>query len=123
MLKNNSSSEIAWISTTCGFILLFSGVVTGPLFDYGFYRPLLLIGSLLEVLGLMTLSVSTTYYQVLLSQGVCIGLGGGMLYIPSIAAAAYNLQEFRRAKLMGIIASGVGIGTLHNSKQLYGDES
>jgi len=122
LLSNQSSSDIAWISTTCGFILLFSGLATGPLFDYGFLRPLLFIGSLLEVFGLMMLSVSTTYYQVFLSQGICIGLGGGLLYIPSIAAAAYSLQECRRAKFMGVIASGVGVGPFHPPTLRYCDE-
>jgi MFS family permease len=92
--------------------LLFSGLVTGPLFDYGFLRPLLLIGSLLEVFGLMMISLSSNYYQVFLSQGICVGLGGGMLYVPSVAAAAFSLQEFRRAKFMGLIVSATGIGTL-----------
>ncbi|CRG83865.1 Multidrug resistance protein MdtL [Talaromyces islandicus] len=110
LLPEKSSSEIAWISTICAFILLVSGLITGPLFDYGYLRPLLLVGSLLEVFGLMMVSLSTEYYQLFLSQGICVGIGGGMLYIPSIAAAAASLQEFRRAKFIGLIASATGIG-------------
>ena len=112
LLLDYSPSDIAWISTICAFIILFSGVVTGPLFDYGYLRPLLLVGSLVEVFGLMMVSLSKEYYQVFLSQGICIGLGGGMLYIPSIASAAAGLEEGRRAKFMGLIASATGIGTL-----------
>ena len=111
LLVEKSSSDIAWIATTCAFILLFSGVITGPLFDYGYLRPLLLIGSLLEVFGLMMLSLCTQYYQVFLAQGICIGIGGGMLYIPSIAAAAASLQEKRRAKFIGLVSSATGVGT------------
>lgn len=114
LLPDKSSSEIAWISTTCAFILLFSGIVTGSLFDYGFLRSLLFAGSLLEVFGLMMLSISSEYYQVFLSQGICVGLGGGMLYVPSIAATAFSLQDFRRAKFIGLIASATGVGTLEN---------
>jgi MFS family permease len=117
LLPEKSSSDIAWISTVCAFILLFSGLVTGPLLDYGYLRPLLFLGSLLEVFGLMMISLSTEYYHVFLSQGICVGLGGGMLYIPSIAAAAASLQDFRRAKFMGLIASATGIGMLHSQKE------
>ncbi|KIM93550.1 hypothetical protein OIDMADRAFT_137595 [Oidiodendron maius Zn] len=108
LLKNHTPSSLAWISTVSAFILLFSGLVTGPLFDYGFLRPLLFFGSLLEIFGLMMLSVSTEYYQVFPSQGICVGLGGGMIFIPSIAAAAFSLQEFRRAKFISIISSATG---------------
>jgi MFS family permease len=90
--------------------MLFSGLVTGTLFDYGYLRPLLLWGSLLEVFGLMMTSFSTQYYQLFLAQGICVGLGGGMLYIPTIAAAATGIQQFRRAKFIGLIASATGIG-------------
>ncbi|KAL2822231.1 putative MFS monocarboxylate transporter [Aspergillus cavernicola] len=107
---DRSSSEISWISTVSGFLLLFSGIITGPMYDYGYLRPLVVAGSLLEVFGLMMVSLSTQYYQVFLSQGICIGLGGGMLYVPSIAAAAASLQEFRRAKFIGLIASATGVG-------------
>lgn len=110
LLPAESSSRLAWISTTCAFILLFSGLVTGPLFDHGYLRPLLLTGSILEVFGLMMLSISTEYWQVFLSQGICVGLGGGLLFIPSVAAAALSLQDFRRAKFIGVISSATGVG-------------
>jgi MFS family permease len=110
LLPDMSSSNIAWISTTCAFILLFSGIITGPLCDYGYMRPLLFFGSLVEVFGLMMLSLSTEYYQIFLSQGICVGIGGGMLYIPAIASAAGSLEEKRRAKFIGLIASATGIG-------------
>ena len=109
-MTEKSSSDIAWIATTCAFILLFSGIVTGPLFDHGYLRSLLVAGSILEVFGIMMLSLSTEYYQVFLSQGICIGIGGGLLYIPSIAAAAASFDASKRARMMGLIVSATGIG-------------
>ncbi|OKL64269.1 hypothetical protein UA08_00935 [Talaromyces atroroseus] len=110
LLPDRTASDIAWISTVSAFMMLFSGLITGTLFDYGYLRPLLFWGSLLEVFGLMMVSLSTKYYQLFLAQGICTGLGGGMLYIPAIAAAAAGLQQFRRAKFIGLIASATGIG-------------
>ncbi|KAI1170287.1 putative MFS monocarboxylate transporter [Nemania sp. FL0916] len=111
LLKGQSSSKISWISTTCAFFVLATGVVTGPLFDHGYYRPLLVVGSLLEVVGLMVLSLSTEYYQVFLSQALCIGVGGGIIFTPSVAAASAAIPNPKtRARAMGLIASGSSIG-------------
>jgi MFS family permease len=110
MLPEQSASSLSWISTTSAFILLASGLVTGPLFDYGYLRPLLVIGSLLEVFGLMMLSVSTQYYQVFLSQGICVGLGAGIIFVPSLSAVAVSLDDARRSKVIGLVSSATGIG-------------
>ncbi|KAI1824022.1 putative MFS monocarboxylate transporter [Xylaria intraflava] len=111
LIRDYSSSDIAWISTTCAFILLSAGVVTGPLYDYGFYRVILLSGSLLQVVGLMLLSLSTQYYQLFLCHAVCVGLGAGVVFTPSVAAAAACLPDpTTRAKAMGLMASGSSIG-------------
>ncbi len=55
-------------------------------------------------------SLAREYYQVILAQGVCIGLGGGMLYVPSIAAVSASFEEAKRPLIVGIIGSGAGIG-------------
>lgn len=88
-----------------------SGLVTGPLYDHGYLRALLVGGSLLEILGLMMMSLAREYYQVFLAQAVCLGLGGGMVYVPSIAAAAAaSIGEAKRPLVIGVVASGSGIG-------------
>lgn len=63
--------------------MLFSGIITGKLFDeYGPAIPLG-IGSLLHVFGIMMISLSTTYYQILLSQAVCSGIGASLIFFPA----------------------------------------
>lgn len=62
LLSSHSSSAITWIATTSGFLLLFSGLLSGPLYDRGYLRPLLVGGSLLEILGLMMTSLAREYY-------------------------------------------------------------
>lgn len=101
-----------------GFLLLFSGIITGPLYDHGYLRTLLVCGSLLETLGLMMTSLAREYYQVFLAQGVCVGLGGGMVYVPSMAAASAMFGEAKRPLVIGIIGSGAGIG---KSRALFRD--
>ena len=111
LLSDYSSSTISWISTTCALILLSAGIVTGPLYDGGFYTALLLSGSLLQVFGLMMVAQSTQYYQLFLSQAICVGLGAGIAFTPSVAAAAASFtNNATRARLMGLMACGSSIG-------------
>lgn len=67
------------------WLLILVGVLSGPLFDLGYFRPMLYLGNFLVVFGIMMLSLCTKYWQVFLAQGVCMGLGAGLLYIPSLA--------------------------------------
>ncbi|KAI1325560.1 MFS transporter, MCP family, solute carrier family 16, member 10 [Xylariaceae sp. FL0255] len=108
-LPQYSSSAISWIGTVQGALLILLGLLSGPLFDLGYYRLLLYTGSLLTVVGMMTLSLSTEYYQVLLSQGVCVGLGCGMLYIPTLSLVGDTFKT-KRAVAMGLVTSGIALG-------------
>lgn len=111
LLRNHTSSSVSWISTTCAFILMSGGIVTGPLYDYGLFKELLLFGSLLQVFGIMMISLSTKYYQLFLSQAICVGLGAGIIFTPSVAAAAACFtNNATRAKAMGLMACGSSIG-------------
>lgn len=85
------------------------GVIAGPLFDAGYFSILISIGSFLLVFGLMMTSLSTEYYQIILAQGICAGMGTGFLFLPSVALLP---QYFRRKRALanGIAASGSSIG-------------
>jgi len=85
------------------------GVLSGPLFDLGYFRPMLYAGNVLVVLGIMMLSLCKEYWQVFLSQGVCMGLGAGLLYLPSVALVGIWFER-RRALAMGIVMSGIAVG-------------
>jgi predicted MFS family arabinose efflux permease len=64
------------------------------------------------------LSLSQEYYQLFLSQAICIGLGTGIVFTPSVAAAAACLTDTAtRAKAMGLMACGSSIG-MYGTKHL-----
>lgn len=118
LLPDQPSSNVSWISTTSAFLLLAPGLVSGPLFDRGFYRSLLLCGSIFEVFGLLMLSLSTKYYQLMICQGILVGIGAGTVFIPSVAAAAACLPNpATRARAMGLAACGSGVGTLSPTRE------
>lgn len=109
LLPTSSPSSISWIGTVQAWLLIMIGVLSGPLFDIGYFRPMLYIGNFLVVFGIMTLSLCTQYWQVFLTQGVCMGLGAGLLYIPSLALVGIWFER-RRALAMGIVMSGIAVG-------------
>lgn len=68
-----------------------------------------MIGSFLHVFGLMMASLSTQYYQVLLSQGVCSAIGVSLIFQPanSVIPSWFNKK---RGAAYGIVTSGSSIG-------------
>ncbi|KAJ3546416.1 hypothetical protein NM208_g2018 [Fusarium decemcellulare] len=109
LLASTPSTTIAWVGTLQGVILIMGGVVTGPIFDRGYFRELLIIGTIVTVFGVMMLSLAHHYYQVLLAQGVCIGIGSAILYVPSISLVASRFQR-RRALAVFFATSGTAVG-------------
>jgi MFS family permease len=105
LLPNSSSSSISWIGSIQGFLLLFVGGLSGPVFDAGYFHTLITTGSFLVVFGMMMTSVGTEYYQILLSQGICVGLGCGCLFVPSVAIVSTYFTT-HRAIALGIATTG-----------------
>ncbi|KAJ6451780.1 MFS general substrate transporter [Mycena sanguinolenta] len=114
-LTQSSSSAISWIGSINAFILISGGLISGRLFDRGYFRFLVYGGCLLQILSLFMLSLCKRekIYQIFLAQGIGAGLGAGMVYIPSIAVVSHYFKN-RRALAMTIVASGSSLGaTVH----------
>lgn len=108
-LKAYSGSSISWIGTFQSFLLMFTGIFVGPVFDLGYHRELLYLGGFLTVFGMMMLSLATRYYQIFLAQGLCVGLGCGIVYVPSLALVATSFTT-RRPIAVALVSSGTSIG-------------
>lgn len=104
-----SSSDIAWVGSLQSFLLMLFGVVTGPLFDAGYFRWLISFGNIMLPFGLMMTSLSTKFWHLILAQGVVIGLASGCLFVPSVAILPQYFQK-KRGLANGIAASGSSIG-------------
>ncbi|GIK02396.1 hypothetical protein Aspvir_006449 [Aspergillus viridinutans] len=109
LLSNVSSSSIAWIGSLQSFLLMLFGVVTGPLFDAGYFRALVIFGSVVLPFGLMMTSISSQYWHLILCQGICIGLAAGCLFVPSVAILPQYFKR-KRGLANGLAASGSSIG-------------
>ncbi|KAI1810299.1 putative monocarboxylate permease [Poronia punctata] len=109
-LSQVPTDQIAWVGTIQGVLLIFGGVITGPIYDQGYMRSLLFAGTFFTLLGVMTLSLATRYYQVLLAQGFCVGIGGGILYVPSLAHVSSSFGPKYRPLAVSIATAGTAIG-------------
>ncbi|KAI1105737.1 MFS general substrate transporter [Jackrogersella minutella] len=109
LLKTSTSSDISWIGSLQGALLMLGGVVSGPLFDAGHFHALTAAGLFLVLFGLFMTSLCASYWQVLLAQGVCVGLGCGFLFLPSAAILSQYFAR-RRALVLGIQSAGSPIG-------------
>lgn len=118
VLFNKSSSDISWIGAIQSYMVLLIGLVSGPIYDRGYLRTLLITGGFLIVFGNMMLSLCTTYWQVLLSQGFCVGIGAGCLFVPAVAILpAYFSKKLGLA--VGLAASGSSFGGIIYPIVLY----
>lgn len=104
-----SSSNISWVGSIQAFLVLVTGLISGPLYDRGLLRVLIYVGSFMIVFGHMMLSLCTEYWQVVLSQGICIGLGAGLMFTPAVTV----LQSYFTTRIglaSGLAAAGSSLG-------------
>ncbi|KAF2133619.1 MFS general substrate transporter [Dothidotthia symphoricarpi CBS 119687] len=109
MLASTSPSAISWVGSIQAFLLLVVGALTGPLFDRGYLRALIFGGTVLLLIGQMMLSLCHEYWQVLLAQAFCIGIGAGALFTPAVAILSQYFST-RVGMAIGIAASGSSVG-------------
>ncbi|KAL8671883.1 MAG: hypothetical protein Q9168_003636 [Polycauliona sp. 1 TL-2023] len=104
-----SPSDISWIGSVQIFLLFFVGTVSGRSSDAGLFRPTFVLGSIFLLVGVFMTSLSTTYLQLFLAQGVCTGLGNGLIFCPALALLSTYFSS-KRALAIGFGASGAATG-------------
>ncbi|WFD00411.1 hypothetical protein MYAM1_003160 [Malassezia yamatoensis] len=110
-LASEGASRISWIGSVQACILMVSGVITGPLFDLGYYRSLLVAGTILSVFAVMMTSICKEYWQVMLAQAVCMGIGNGCLFVPCVGILSTYFSR-KRSLAVGMASSGSSLGAV-----------
>ncbi|KAF9691274.1 hypothetical protein EKO04_010774 [Ascochyta lentis] len=108
---HQARSDIAWVGSIAVFLLFFMGIVSGSLTDAGYFRATTIAGAVLVVLGTFMTSLTRTYWQIILAQGLCTGLGNGLLLTPMMTLITTYFRR-RLALVMGIAACGSVTGGL-----------
>jgi hypothetical protein len=105
-------STISWIGSVQIFLLFVLGGLTGHATDHGYFIHLYVLGSALQLLGIFAASAASgTFWQLMLSQGICLGLGNGCVFCPALAVLAPYWSK-RRMIAIGIAACGSATGGL-----------
>lgn len=126
----STPSNVAWIGSFQLFMVFAMGLPAGKLFDAGYFHHIQIAGALLFVFScvyylrtepyeLMTLIHNrlfmlslvdiSKYYQIFLSQGVGVGIGCGLMFLPALSIQAHHWKK-RRALAMGIVLTGSSFG-------------
>ena len=113
-----SSANISWIGSIQSFLLQITGIIAGPIYDRGYLRLLLVTGSFMIVFGYMMLSLCTEYWQALLAQAFCIGIGSGLLFVPTVSLIPTWFST-HIGLAVGIASSGSSLGGVIYSIVLY----
>lgn len=86
--------------------------------DAGYFRAVFLLGTVLLGVGIFAISVCSEYWHFLLAQGLCLGIGHGCLFCPTLAVLSTYLLR-RRALALGIAACGSVTGGLVSRVSQY----
>lgn len=104
-------SDITWIGSIEIFLIFFIGTFAGRALDAGYFRPIFICGVTLSILGTFMSSISTTYWQLFLSQGICIGVGDALMFTPTIGLVSTYFSR-RRSMVLAFTACGAATGSM-----------
>ncbi|KXT05631.1 hypothetical protein AC578_5651 [Pseudocercospora eumusae] len=104
-----SASTVSWIGSVQNFLTFLLGCFSGRLLDAGFFLPTLIVGATIQILGIFFMSLSTKYWQLMITQGIMTGLGGGLFFTPSVGLIGTYFST-RRAMAIGIVTTGNSAG-------------
>ncbi|OJJ05086.1 hypothetical protein ASPVEDRAFT_55096 [Aspergillus versicolor CBS 583.65] len=111
LLSDESPSAVSWVGSIQATLIVMVGLVSGPLVDLGHLRILIVSGNFLIVFGMMMTSLASEYYQVILAQGFCVGIGGGIAYIPALVVISMYFTT-KRPIAIGCASIGSSVGSV-----------
>ncbi|TQV91266.1 MFS monocarboxylate transporter [Cordyceps javanica] len=105
------ASDVSWIGSVQVFLLFFVGVFSGRAADAGYFGLTWGAGAGLAVLGIFASSFGSQYWQLLLSQGLCMGVGCGLMFCPVVSLIPTYFSR-HRCLAVGLAGAGSAVGGL-----------
>ncbi|KAJ8105699.1 hypothetical protein OPT61_g10022 [Boeremia exigua] len=102
-------SVISWIGSVQACLVFGLGIFSGRALDRGWFRPTVALGIVVQLVGIFTMSVARNYWQLLLTQGFCTGIGGGIFFVPIMGVCATYFAK-KKAMALGMVTSGTAMG-------------
>ncbi|KAH6630875.1 major facilitator superfamily domain-containing protein [Chaetomium sp. MPI-SDFR-AT-0129] len=104
-------AQIAWIGSLQTFLAFALCAFSGRLADAGYVRSTIVVGSGLVVFGTFMTSICTEYWQIFLAQGLCTGIGLGVIFMPPLSVISSYFVT-KRSSALAISATGTGFGSV-----------
>jgi MFS family permease len=108
LMPDQDASSIAWIGSIQLFFTTIGCLPGGLLLDRGYLKSIIAVGTTLEVVGLLLTSFFKGYWSILFSQGVCMGIGSGLLALIPVAILAMFFEK-KRMIATGLASTGASI--------------
>ncbi|TFY81410.1 hypothetical protein EWM64_g2605 [Hericium alpestre] len=109
LLEGTSPSTIAWIGSVQYALCFLPCIIFGRLFDLGYFKSFFGAASILLVVATFLIAECTTYWQLLLCQGIALGLSCGAVFGPVVSIVSQWFKK-KRGIALGINACGSSIG-------------
>ncbi|GAB7356073.1 hypothetical protein MBLNU459_g6688t2 [Dothideomycetes sp. NU459] len=106
---DETPSTISWIGSIQVWILFFLAAFSGRALDAGLFVPAFVIGAVVQVVGIFTTSLATKYWHLVLTQGVCTGIGGGIMFCPAMALLSTYFST-HRGVAVSLATTGNSVG-------------
>jgi MFS family permease len=111
ILREYSANTISWIPSMQICLMFLLAPIFGKIFDSYGPRCLLYVGSSFQLIGVFMLSLSETYTEIMLAQGLCSAIGtSAMFYAGNNTVSRWFLKH--RALAIGLVSSGSSAGGL-----------
>ncbi|RDW74130.1 hypothetical protein BP5796_07572 [Coleophoma crateriformis] len=104
-----TASTLSWPGSIQIFLAFLVGTVSGRACDAGYLRSVLALGFAFQLLSVFSTSFCTQYWQILLAQGICQGLGNGLSFTPAVSTVATYFLK-RRALAIALVSCGNATG-------------
>ncbi|KAK6433534.1 hypothetical protein LTR95_010287 [Oleoguttula sp. CCFEE 5521] len=109
LLPNETASTISWIGSVQVWLTFFVGAFSGRLLDAGLFLPTFMVGMAMQLAGIFGMSWCTQYWQLMLTQGILTGIGGGIFFCPSMGLLATYFSS-KRGLAIGVATTGNSVG-------------
>lgn len=106
---DRSTTALFFSITT--FLYFAIGVLTGRLADAKGPRPVLLVGAVCMVAGLVATSRVGSIELGFATYGIGVGIGVACAYVPMVSTVGAWFER-RRTTALGVAVAGIGVGTL-----------
>ena len=100
---------MSWVGSLQLWVLFFMSAFSGRALDAGLYTPTLWVGAAIQLVGIFMNSLCTNLWQLLLAQGLCTGLGSGIIFCPTLGLVTTYFSR-RKGIAVAIVTSGNSFG-------------